>query len=468
MEYINKTIVTTKELYQEFSQSNIEEIFLNKKFISYVRQTTYGYYIEYKDELYTQNLSESEKKNTIMRGKIHATVTIKNGMLIKINRVISYKDKLTSETFDIYDTLKFSFFKPTIEHLDNLQNHCWTATHTQLSSTTKFVETLPSDYLVETLNFDGKNNGFVHNGKMLFLEDGSLFVYNLETAVSEKTINIKPKMDSLYSQYDFEYNIIYCYGNTLIFYTSRGKDTFNTHYINLATSEYEQLNFCDLYKIKFNGKYMSYFNRYSSRKTDVYNLEIMQYISFDNEALYLTADGQIFYEDWTANDALTLTDASNNTYRFEGKYVIHQQDGVVFTYGNGIVYKYINYVLVDQFECQLENEQTQSYVFNDTIFWNWTVFPVGISKDNNPNFLIPTYEAYCNHYLPRGLTFKILGLYGDKVLVRTEGYYGNYAMVYDLNRPLTPPIIIKNISIENNAAYVFTSDGALKISKANI
>lgn len=92
--------------------------------IKYIRKVKGGYYLEMRDEYFTDGLSGSQKKNYKILGKIKGDVKIENNIFRSMSVTVKYRNKPDNEDFTVKVTLEFISERPVIEH-KNLDNRMW-------------------------------------------------------------------------------------------------------------------------------------------------------------------------------------------------------------------------------------------------------------------------------------------------------------------------------------------------------
>lgn len=92
-----------------------ENVTANIKDITYIRKVKNGYYLEFSNDFFTRDLTNTQKKNFKLTSKITGEVVSRDNMFKSLKVTIKYFDEPKNEHFTITSCANFIFEKPQIE-----------------------------------------------------------------------------------------------------------------------------------------------------------------------------------------------------------------------------------------------------------------------------------------------------------------------------------------------------------------
>ncbi|MDE6075222.1 MAG: hypothetical protein K2G26_02160, partial [Clostridia bacterium] len=89
-----------------------------EKDFKYIRKVKDGYYIELRDEFFTDELTGTQKKNYKLLDKIKGSIKLNDGFFSTMSFTVKYRNKPENENFTIKVTIEFDTERPNIEHVN--------------------------------------------------------------------------------------------------------------------------------------------------------------------------------------------------------------------------------------------------------------------------------------------------------------------------------------------------------------
>lgn len=416
--------------------------------ITYIRRTSYGFYIECKEELLTEDMSGSEKKNIKFTDKIRGEVKIENGIFRSIGFTAKFEKAPEGERFTVESRIEFTAEKPRIAHKE-LEKRVW-----NYGVPSKYVA--KSDDLVTMSELmskvsaraqkagtpDSRLEEEIREGKLRY-EDGSLYVVRDGSMVflDPVTFAVKRTLELTgFREWDSDVNL---YGGC-VYYRSSERNRMVCLNVNSGVeSIMEDVDLNDISHPKFHRKYC--WDAYGSNF--VYDLKSRSAVFVDDcsQIYYVDNSGRIYYRD--SSQALVCRDGETKTTLKGDDFYMDDVnllvDGnTVYTRDrkngyNGYCYKYGKLVMElpiiygDRYSeipgGYIENDLSDGFVYNcdgsvrDVLsnieLWN------GGYTDNEKNY---------NYIFP---WLGDAGTYDDKILVRNDSMLIVYK-ANDVSKPM--------------------------------
>ena len=447
------------------------------KDIRYIRRIKNGFYLELRDEFFTDNLSGTQRKNYKLTDKIKGWIEIKDGLLSSMKATVKFLNKPDNEHFTISVIMEFIAEKPFIEHKD-LEGREWNGTYVgdtwyppkspeisndpvidtasvceDIVSTEEFIsrltggkaKKLPKDFDFNQTVLDGhlKDSG---NYYCYFDGDQSAVILNKSDFSYKDTIRLTEGNSSVNNFYVYKDNI---------YFTSAGY--FSVARISTGTVERLFLQRAS-YKITYNGGYAIYEGYIRDTLIEAFNVIslskgkiIHSYYNYANlHECILDASGGVYGIEYTdgkhipvyrKNDDRTVLNGKDYFRVDDGHYlVIYREGDTIFTQENDTVYAYekgeLKETLLSSDERFKEKNRVKlsngyyvkgtSYICDENGDTRW--FKTFKLKDENgKQETVYDYSAK-----------EIVADFGDKLIV-SIGYSFGYYLVYDqadLSKPL--------------------------------
>lgn len=450
--------------------------------ISYIRKVNGGYYLEFKDEYFTDELSGTQKKNYKLTEKIKGKVEIKNGLISYIEVTVKYLNKPDNERFTIRASYEFVAEKPVIEHsiLNELE---WNGTYIGdkwysstnpdtpvVDATPKCEELLSTEQFISRLsggrakcltrNFDFNevvlNGGLKDGGDCYYYIDGTLVEILNKTDLSKKTTRMLTTSTGSVTN-------VYVY-NGYIFYTdyisaySGGRGYFRVRGINDSNSislfEYDATGYDT---ITYNGKYAIFYGRNPDTYNSAYNVinlfeRKIVYSYTDISYEYMDSKGNVYGEEDIDGKNIPVVYRNGKQTILKGKSFFKIDDGSI----------YLRLYIDGDKICTYENDTVYLYEYGElkeTLTTSDVRFMKGFTKLTSGYCIINTYSSGIydkNDNIREFGTFKlkqengewetvydyqskhIAAVMNGKLFVYTD-YFGGYLAVYD-ESDLTKPL----------------------------
>jgi len=240
------------------------------KYITDIRRTGNGFYIEMSEEYLLHDMEGSVKKNIQFLDKIKGETVIKDGVFVSMSVTVKYRNIKDNENFTVVSGFEFKDEKPVIAHV-NLENRQWSNYSSYVIPQTDKLVT-EADFMAmlgaeKAADQSEELSEAILNGKLKY-GDGCLYSYkdNKITLYNFADLSVK-------HTYEFTLNVenVYIYDNILYYSEDGSYSSDNLYTINLITDERQTLfQFYDFEGVHYNGKYCWYSSLDSYR---VINLE---------------------------------------------------------------------------------------------------------------------------------------------------------------------------------------------------
>ncbi len=470
--------------------------------IRYIRKIKNGYYLEIKDEFFTDDLSGTQKKNYKLTDKIKGWVVVKNGLLSSMKVTVKYFNKPDNEHFTISVIFEFIAEKPVIEH-DNLDEREWDGTYVgdtwypteapdipdvPIDTTPKCEELLSAEDFVSRLS-EGKSrkadndynfNKLVLEGQVkycgyyYYFKDGKLTILNSEYLFESETIDLTRfgEISDVYAAYSTFYWTEYKNYRCTIYRYTKYDDSVGHVYDFISTKKREVI---------FNGHYAMIWEEGFSMYI-VIDLDYGGEVNIIKDAVnpYMDSYGNVYCEQDIDGDFIPVVYKrssgmhantnytvlkGNEFYRINGK--IYTGGDNVYTVENDTVYRYISgelrykYNTSDPIFKKNYKSLTSGYciIGTDDIFdENGEKLEFGTFKLKDENG-----EWYSvNEYTAK----KIINVVNGKLIV-SFGISGGYLAVYD-QTDLTKPLYCMKKPVEYSGPVTVPSFDILKIGSKTI
>lgn len=449
--------------------------------ISYIRKVKGGYYLEFKDEYFTDELSGTQKKNFKLTEKIKGKIEIKDGLCNYMEVTVKYFNKPDNEHFTIKASFEFIAEKPVIGH-SNLGNREWNGTYVGdkwypserpdipvMDTTPKCEELLSAEDFVSRLsggkasslarNFDFNaivfQGGIKDGGDCFYYVDGSKVVILNKTDLSKKTtVSLNSLHGKVTNVYVYNGNVYWTDCNVTI---SSELRYFRVK--NIASGNTDALFSYDSSEendITYNGGYAIYYGYKPDTYTKAYNVinldkkkVIYSYTDIINPIL--DSSGNVYGKEKIDEDYVPVVYKSGSRIRLKGKDYFRVNEGFdeniyvdgdsICTYENDTVYLYEkgvlketltssdprfkkNYIKLSSGYCITGT--TSASIFDE----NGEERKFGKFKLKDENGEWKTVDDYSSK--------EIYAVVNGKLIVSTD-YFGGYLAVYD-ETDLTKPL----------------------------
>lgn len=425
------------------------EIDFDEKDITYIKKNSWGYSIEFDDEVLYSGLTTAEKKQIKLIDKIRANFIIEDGHFKEMNMLTKYTNKKLEEDFKVEAKLVFITEKPVLE---DVQDQVWDVKLPKEDKSTFMKSFLGEDVIqteaeAEQYASFTYENGYLYgknNGNLVVLKCGEKELQRYEFYVGAET--------GFYIYKDHLYNVVYSSDIA-------GKVNFTLQKRNIQTGDMEESKLPDRfdttrdkkYKFLSNGNYftIAYFEDNTSRSNYVcylFNLdnETLEYTKYFNEfVMFIDSAGNKYYCPLVENRPLvgiarlgdiTMT-KDGVDYTYQG-IRISEENGKIITTTSSEKFIYSDNVLVEtisKYKNRVDiKDGAYAYVGSNEIN-----YPDGTKDVLQPVIVGLTCES---EYL------KFVGSFNGKVVVECISW--NYVyLLYDAN-DLTKPIAVTSRSQE--------------------
>ncbi len=386
-------IHTLEELFD--NQFSFEDSDTSLEFddLKYIRKTSYGYYMEMKESVWRDELTNTQKKNYKLTHKITCKVKIKKGYFQSMEMTVKYLDKPSNEHFTITSTITFKQTKPD-PLKENPANSIWKMIIPETDEANFINQMSPSSTTLsldeDTKNLLNKYSLYQSNGYIYTLNRDSDTVNILDPNTLATTKTIKATNLFYYSPTSTSNSVpmIYIYNNNF-YYLQKSTDKYSYATsivkINLETNEKTSngpitLSGSYYRTLNFKGKYLicsehDALNKYP--RSYVYDLESETYLYKTTDiniiCVFVDSANQVYCRDYSKEDNIKHLYLQNTNKKVLGYSVVGEHDGYVYTKDyNGNYFKYHNNQLVEALDC-LPNEMLDDYtIINNDYSHNYT------------------------------------------------------------------------------------------------
>lgn len=291
-----------------------------EKDIKYIRKVKDGYYIEFKDEFFTDELTGTQKKNYKLLDKIKGNVKLNDGLFSAMSITVKYRNKPENENFTIKVTIEFDTERPVIEHVNFSERELYGEPVIEYPgepadpldkyplcenkvSRNEFVSRLSDGKAKKAAITDGDDDltDAVLQGRFYKIKSNKLIVYNPEDFKDKTEIEIGDNADvrdtylyngQIYCAFNKRYDYYYCWLSKYDLTTGEWRELFDYY------GSYGE-------RLKFNGKYVGY---YYSGKYIVYDLaKEKSVLELSNSSLYhIDSAGNAYCEEYVDGDFLPV------------------------------------------------------------------------------------------------------------------------------------------------------------------
>lgn len=467
-EYVQpESIKTVTDLLKEQSKTwgddDDDDAFDLDEFVSYIRKSGSGYYLEFSEDYFFEDFKPSEKKNIRLTEKIKGRVEMDGDITKSIEISVRYRNIVNDEKFSIVSKIEFIQEKPEIEHVNyvkTLAGFC----STKEEFLNKINAVSPFDKADdETLDLIKSK---LYN---LYSENGYVFVYDDDcvTVLDAQTFAVQKKIEATGT---IECATVY---NGEVWIVEYSSSACVLSKYNLETGKRKVARWLEGFTNRvnanyaFGGKYF-YCSRFESSgdSSIVYNLESGIEYSFDNLSVeYISKSGRIYYKSkgliYTAKSVDFINTMSTSV--LQGTEIAKAENDTVYTRNGStptVLYKYEAGVLEGTITLPSNKaEVVGNYYFNvdESVLYDKNGNPAvtfsatALSSDN--------YKGY--EYVSAG---KILAGWGDYVVVY---YYGDsgygshqYMTVYRIGEwdapfAYTNKIEARRATVENSNLVIY-------------
>lgn len=322
------TIKTVSDLLEEQLKTWDEDDldFNLDEFVSYIRKSVYGYYMEFSEDYFLKDFTPSEKKNIEME-TIKGRAEMDGNVTKSIELTVKYRDVRENEKFSVHGIVEFIQEKPEIEH------GCYGKQFLEKTGAVS-VDASVMDETVEALQ-----------SEILRCDNGYVFTYNHSsvTLYDPQTLTEQREID-LSSWYVYSATVY----DGAVWFAQCVSDAWKLYRYDLQTNSV-QAEFTfergDALKThEFNGRYFYVTdcgNDFEPSNSLVFDLETESKVmeSTTEFVVYVDKEGTIFYR---TRNYLTLHIYGTGT-EIEGTKILREDGGIVYTcYGSEskVIYQY--------------------------------------------------------------------------------------------------------------------------------
>ena len=302
-----------------------------EKDIKYIRKVKDGYYLEFRDEFFTDELTGTQKKNYKLLDKIKGNVKLNDGLFSTMSFTVKYRNKPENENFTIKVTIEFDTERPIIEHVNFSGRQLYREPVIEYPgepadpldkyplcenkvSREEFVSRLSDGKAKKAAIADGDDEltEAVLEGRFYKCKSNKLTVYNPEDFKDKTEIEIGNA--DVYGTYLYN-GQIYCAFNKRYDYYNCWLSKYD-----LTTGEWREL--FDYYgsygeRLKFNGKYVSYYYRGSDIVYDLEREKSVLELS-DSSIKHIDSAGNAYCEEYVDGDFLPVAYIKGKRVLLEG------------------------------------------------------------------------------------------------------------------------------------------------------
>lgn len=453
--------------------------------IRYIRKIKDGYYLEIKDEFFTDELSGTQKKNYKLTDKIKGRIEIKDGLISSMKVTVKYLDKPKNERFTISAVIDFIAEKPVIEHRD-LDGREWNGTYVgdtwyppdspdspeipePPDTTPKCEDLLDVKGFINRFgginarllekNFDFSevvlNDELKYGGDSYYFVDGvTVEILNKTDLPSTATILLSSSTDSVTNVYVYNDDIYYTdyvspyYGGSGYFKVRNVHDKTSVNLFPYYESGYDT--------ITYNGKYAIYYGRSPDAYSNAYNVidlskrkVVYSYTDINIDYKFMDSEGNVYCEEKINGSYVPVVYKNGTRTILKGKEFYSTSVGFksetyidgdsICTYRNDSVYRYENGELKETLTTSdarfKENyaKLSNGYCFIDT----GDIYDENGEKREFGTFKLKDENGKWHTVYDYGFK-KIIAAINGKLIVSTA-YIGGYYAVYDetdLSKPI--------------------------------
>lgn len=442
--------------------------------IRYIRKIKSGYYLEIKDEFFTDELSGTQKKNYKLTDKIKGWVEVKNGLLSSMKVTVKYFNKPDNEHFTISVIFEFIAEKPVIEH-KTLEEREWNGTYVgdtwypsespdspdvPIDTTPKCEDLLSAEDFVSRLS-EGKSrktdndydfNKLVLEGQVkccgyyYYFKDGKLTILNSDYLFESESIDLTRfgEIPDVYAAYSTFYWTEYKNYKYTIYRYSKYDDSAGHIYDFISTQEREVI---------LNGHYALIWEEGFSMYI-VIDLNYGDEVNIIRDAAnpYMDSYGNVYCEQNIDGDFVPVVYKRSNGMQANTKYTVlkgndfFRIDGKIFTGGDNVytveddtVYRYINGELRYKHNVSdpIFKKNYKSLTSGYCIMGTDNIFDENGEKREFGTFKLEDENGEWQTVYDYG-TKEIIAVMDGKLIV-SIGYFDGYYAVYDetdLSKPL--------------------------------
>lgn len=497
-EFTNPDNITTlEELFDNQFSSEDSDVSLEYDDIQYIRKSSYGYYIEMKEGVWRDELTNTQKKNYKLTHKITCKVNIKKGYFQSMEMTVKYKDKPSNEHFTITSTVTLKQEKPDIQH-ENINEKIFNVTRPELTETqflSNFTETGKtnlSDNFIQGMN----QNGLQSFENYLYTNyNDDIYVYNTKTnqmmdnldadvkkalkynrvyrsngivyAVSDHFSILNPDDLSVLDYYyscplqpsSYVYNNqmfqVYCKptsADTRICFSYRdlySTDTFHGKEILLTNPA--TIDEANEIIANFGGKYM-YLYYPKENIGIVMDLDTKDFVLKEEgiKPIYVDANNNIYYKKVNLEECKIYIYNSPNV--LNGYDIYKEENGYIYTKTDTIIFKYKNNELIETSTWSAA-ESNANYTVVENKYYHLkgdAVYDIGTNNSRKFINVVINDKSYIN--------FKIIGYYNNHWLVGQPSYNNTFNRIfcYELNNFSKPTAF--SISFSNFIKVYYSSN----------
>ncbi|MDE6790938.1 MAG: hypothetical protein K2J61_04370, partial [Clostridia bacterium] len=304
-----------------------------EKDIKYIRKVKDGYYLEFRDEFFTDELTGTQKKNYKLLDKIKGSVELNDGLFSTMSFTVKYRNKPENENFTIKVTIEFDTERPVIEHVNFSDRELYREPVIEYPgepldpldkyplcenkvSRNEFVSILSNGKAKKAAITDGDDELIeaVLQGRFVTYNSNKITVYYPEDSKGKKEIKFGDDLE-VYNAYLYK-GQLYCAFNKRYDYYNCWLSKYD-----LATGEWRELfNFYPSYSednLHFNGKYVSYKYNYVNVVYDLEKEKSVLELS-NSSIMHIDSAGNAYREEYVDGDYLPVAYINGKRAVLEG------------------------------------------------------------------------------------------------------------------------------------------------------
>ncbi|MBD5636431.1 MAG: helix-turn-helix transcriptional regulator [Clostridia bacterium] len=333
------TIVTVSDLLEEQLKTFYDDgDDFDLDDVKFIRKSGSGYYMEFSDGYFFDQMAPSAKKNIKLTDKIKGRVEMDGNMTKSISVMVKFRNTVSNEKFTVESKIEFLQIKPEIEH-----KYGYVATaNAERTTKTRFLQKFNAVSMDKSASGEFKNA--LKEGALHF-ENGSLYTYK---GSSFTLFDTDFKVKEQISLPNIIWDATVCGGG--IWYTAHNGSSVNLYRYDLETKS-EEVQMRGVNDYDYNWINDRYF--YASMSEDynnegradivslVYDMERQQTIlvSRTDYVRYVDDVGRIY----CLNRADHSLYGYQNGKKLNGTEVIKEEDGYIYTRDKSspnVIYQY--------------------------------------------------------------------------------------------------------------------------------
>ena len=330
------SVKTASDLLEVLLESwdDDDDLFDLEEYVTYIRKTVYGYYMEFSKDYILGDLKPSQIKNIKFTEKIKGKVIMDGNKLKSITVTAKFRNTKENEKFTIVNKIEFLQQKPVIEH----RNYVETAP-SELVSNKRFAQLINAASAADTISEEAKyylsdGRARCDNGYIFAVDFQTVYIFDPNTLEIAEKITINNGSGAIQEATVYGGAVWYVYPSTTSEWTLYRYD------INKKDSSY--VCYVPAGQVAFNYKYFYCSpNTWASYRGFAFDLEWRMEIAstnlYNSEYIeYVDREGRVYC--WQGYPSSLYLYGSNESIK--GDKILLEENGCVYTSDNDGIYQY--------------------------------------------------------------------------------------------------------------------------------